>query len=402
MAQNKRVCKQVSTGFVLHMARRVQVRFSEELGKLADNLAETRSNGAGPPSRHRSVGFGESVREWFRMMKDRFMGKWQEWFGDEEMSTPSFTPQDILDIDKALEKRIEGYPTFFTDLWEKFCSECDTDEWDFKSWMPTLPSFPNFDWTNIFGFGNPELPTTVTPRTEFTTVRRATTLRPFDEASTTATTQTEQSSVLTTTTAGTTVPIAESTATPVQSTPLVTQVATTAFTEPTVTSTEEIPTSNESTVINDESSASTTESIITPTEPTITSTEEIVTSNESTVINGESSASTTESIVTPTEPILMSAEPTTTPSTESIAINDESGSSATFSTEPILTPTESTIIASESTMIVMSEEVTTTESPTTPFDLAQPVYSKRIEDNETIEKSTKRPKNRPSSVEVIM
>lgn len=49
------------------------------------------------------------------MMKNRIMGKWNEWFGD-DTPTLNFSPQDILDIDKTLEKSIPGYQGMLTDL----------------------------------------------------------------------------------------------------------------------------------------------------------------------------------------------------------------------------------------------------------------------------------------------
>ncbi|XP_011149188.1 uncharacterized protein LOC105189049 isoform X2 [Harpegnathos saltator] len=255
-------------------------------------------DGAGSHSRYRSAGFGETVRDWFRMLKDRIVGKWHEWFGD-ETSSPSFSPQDILNIDKTLEKRVQGYPGLVLDLWDKL--DCDSDEWDFKSWLPSLPSFPNFDWPNIHGFEVPKT-TIATPRTESTTIQRQTTP---------TVTRTEPS-IVTTTTIGTTVPIEESIATSAESTPptTATQLTTVASAE----STEELSSSDESSVINDESTVLTTESIattdegesgfpmfstiLTPTEPTVTA------SQESTVMLVLEEVTTTESPTDLTLPAL--------------------------------------------------------------------------------------------------
>lgn len=49
------------------------------------------------------------------MLKNRIVDKWQEWFGD-ETPTLNFSPQDILNIDKTLEKGIQGYPGLLSDL----------------------------------------------------------------------------------------------------------------------------------------------------------------------------------------------------------------------------------------------------------------------------------------------
>jgi len=63
----------------------------------------------------RSTGFGETIRDWYRELKDRIVRKWQEWFG-RDGSTPSLSPQDILNIDKTIESRVSGYPGLFLDL----------------------------------------------------------------------------------------------------------------------------------------------------------------------------------------------------------------------------------------------------------------------------------------------
>lgn len=63
----------------------------------------------------RSSGFGETIRDWFKVLKERIVGKWQEWFG-RDGPTPSLSSQDILNIDKNLESRISGYPGLFLDL----------------------------------------------------------------------------------------------------------------------------------------------------------------------------------------------------------------------------------------------------------------------------------------------
>lgn len=63
----------------------------------------------------RSSGFGDTIKDWFRVLKDRIVGKWREWFGDDS-SIPNLTPQDILTIDKTLEGRVSAYPGIFIDL----------------------------------------------------------------------------------------------------------------------------------------------------------------------------------------------------------------------------------------------------------------------------------------------
>lgn len=69
----------------------------------------------GTDSHGRSAGFGETIRDWFKVIKDRIVGKWNEWFGSDD-PTPRLSPQDILTIDKTLEKRVPGYPGLFLDL----------------------------------------------------------------------------------------------------------------------------------------------------------------------------------------------------------------------------------------------------------------------------------------------
>ncbi|XP_014473061.1 PREDICTED: mucin-12-like isoform X3 [Dinoponera quadriceps] len=323
--------------------------------QLATSTPIFDKDGAGSPGRYRSAGFGESIRDWFRMLKNRIVGKWQEWFAD-ETPAPSFPPQDILNIDKSLERGIKGYPGLLLDLWDKYGPDCDTDEWDFKSWLPALPTFPDFDWTNINGFGgSPKSPTTVSPRTESTTIREQTT-------QTVARTEEPPPVPTTANAVGTTdVSVAESTTESAEST-------------------EEISTFNESDVTNGGESTvrpATNESIA------AASTTEPIVSAESTTIRV--APSTTESIVT------------TTGEWESSATS----SAETIFTEPDVTSSTPMIIG-ESTVTPAPGETTTTESPATTFELPLPVVNKRIEDNETIEKPTKRPKPRRSSVEVIM
>ncbi|XP_014473060.1 PREDICTED: mucin-12-like isoform X2 [Dinoponera quadriceps] len=325
--------------------------------QLATSTPIFDKDGAGSPGRYRSAGFGESIRDWFRMLKNRIVGKWQEWFAD-ETPAPSFPPQDILNIDKSLERGIKGYPGLLLDLFagDKYGPDCDTDEWDFKSWLPALPTFPDFDWTNINGFGgSPKSPTTVSPRTESTTIREQTT-------QTVARTEEPPPVPTTANAVGTTdVSVAESTTESAEST-------------------EEISTFNESDVTNGGESTvrpATNESIA------AASTTEPIVSAESTTIRV--APSTTESIVT------------TTGEWESSATS----SAETIFTEPDVTSSTPMIIG-ESTVTPAPGETTTTESPATTFELPLPVVNKRIEDNETIEKPTKRPKPRRSSVEVIM
>ncbi|KAM0735749.1 hypothetical protein ACS0PU_010897 [Formica fusca] len=336
-------------------------------------------DGAGLHSGYRSAGFGETIRDWFRILKNRVVGKWQEWFGNDN-PTPSFSPQDIFNIDKTIENRVSGYPGLFLDLssisfdpkqdwgvrvgnWyiirkvtgNNYSPDSDSDEWDMRPLMPNLPSPPMFgiDWTpNIYEFEIPkatQLPTT-TPKIKLTTPRQQT-----------SQTVTQTESVLT-----------ESTVTLTEPIPLITQLTATS-TEPIATSTEEILTSTESIVTNDESVTISTESILTSTTETITfSTESIVPSTESAVTSTESNISSIETMLNSTESIVTSIESTVIV-TESIAT----------STEEIVTSTD-------------------TELPDrTSTDLILPVFNKKIEENETVNtRTTKKP--RPASAEVIM
>lgn len=68
---------------------------------------------------HRSAGFGDTIRDWFSVLKNRVVEKWKDWFGDDS-PTPRLSPQDILNIDKTLESRISSYPGLFLDL----CKQC--------------------------------------------------------------------------------------------------------------------------------------------------------------------------------------------------------------------------------------------------------------------------------------
>ncbi|XP_029667718.1 flocculation protein FLO11-like isoform X2 [Formica exsecta] len=315
-------------------------------------------DGAGLHSGYRSAGFGETIRDWFRILKNRVVGKWQEWFGNDN-PTPSFSPQDIFNIDKTIENRVSGYPGLFLDLFtgNNYSPDSDSDEWDMRPLMPNLPSPPMFgiDWTpNIYEFEIPkatQLPTT-TPKIKLTTPRQQT-----------SQTVTQTESVLT-----------ESTVTLTEPIPLITQLTATS-TEPIATSTEEILTSTESIVTNarDESVTISTESILTSTTETITfSTESIVPSTESAVTSTESNISSIETMLNSTESIVTSIESTVIV-TESIAT----------STEEIVTSTD-------------------TELPDrTSTDLILPVFNKKIEENETVNtRTTKKP--RPASAEVIM
>lgn len=226
-----------------------------------------------------------------------------------------------------------------------------SDEWDMRSLIPNLPSFPIFgiDWTpNTDEFEIPkatQLPMT-TPKIELTTPQQ------------TPQTNIQTESVLTESTVILTEPIS-----------FTTQLTATSI-EPIATSTEKILTSTESTVTNDESHTISTESILTPTE-TIT-------------VSIESTVPSTESAVTSTESITSSIE-TTLDSTESIVTPIES-----TVTESIATSTEE-IIAS--TIIELPDRTST--------EVILPVFNKRIEDNETVNtRTTKKP--RPASAEVIM
>ncbi|XP_070151320.1 uncharacterized protein [Polyergus mexicanus] len=312
-------------------------------------------DGAGLHSGYRSAGFGETIRDWFRILKNRVVGKWQEWFGNDN-PTPSFSPQDIFNIDKTIETRVSGYPGLFLDLFtgNNYSPDRDSDEWDTRPLMPNLPSPPIFgiDWTpNIHEFEIPkatQLPTT-TPRIELTTPRQPT-----------SQTVTQTESVLT-----------ESTVTFTEPIPLITQLTATS-TEPIATSTEEILTSTESIVINDESVMTSTESILTSTETITFSTESIVPSTESAVTSTESNISSIETMLNSTESIVTSIE--------SIVIVTES---IATSTEEIVTSTDTEL------------------SDRTSTDLILPIFNKKIEENETVNtRTTKKP--RPASAEVIM
>ncbi|XP_011252173.2 soluble scavenger receptor cysteine-rich domain-containing protein SSC5D isoform X1 [Camponotus floridanus] len=335
---------------------------------------------------YRSAGFGETIRDWFRIIKNRVVGKWQEWFGNDDPPTPSFSPQDIFNIDKTIGNRVPGYPSLFLDLssisfdpkqdwgvrignWyiirkvtgnDDDSSDSDSDEWDMRSLLPNLPSFPTLgiDWTpNIHEFEIPkttQLPMT-TPKIKLTT--------PKIELTTPQ--QTPQTNIQT-----------ES-----------------VLTESTVILTEPIP--------------FTTQLIATSTEPVVTSTEEILTSTESSVTNDESDTISTESILTSTETIPVSIE-STVPSTESVVTSTELITSSTDttldSTESIVTSIESVVTVTES-IETLTEEIATSTitelSDPTSTEVILPVLNKRIEDNETVNtRTTKKP--RPASAEVIM
>ncbi|XP_012222449.1 uncharacterized protein [Linepithema humile] len=305
---------------------------------------------------HRSAGFGDTIRDWLRVLKNRVVEKWQDWFGNDS-PTPRLSPQDILNIDKTLESRISSYPGLFLDLFtgNDYNSDSDSDEWDMKPLLSNLPVPPilGIDWskTNVFGTPEAPQPPTTTPRIQSTTPRiQSTTPR-----------------------------IQSTTSRPTTVIPL----------EPVSTSTESIVTT-ESTVISTEPIQLTTQFIVTPTEPIVTSTESILTPTEEILTSSESVLINNESVTVPAETTLMSTEPIFMESTVPTTV---------ISTE-LNVPF--TTIASEST--VMSTEgivnTTTTESPATSTELTLPVLNKRIEDNETIDKRTTR-KPRPASAEVI-
>ncbi|XP_072750103.1 uncharacterized protein [Anoplolepis gracilipes] len=313
------------------------------------------------------------------MIKNRVVGKWREWFGNDG-PTPSLSPQDILNIDKTIGNRIPGYPGLFLDLssisfdpkqdwgvrvgnWYiirkvtgNYNSDSDSDEWDIRPLLPNLPSPPMFgiDWTpNIHEFEIPkttQLPTN-TPKIDLTTPRQQT-----------SQTVSQTESVLT-----------ESTVTLAEPIPFTTQLTATS-TDSIAASSEEILTSTESTssITNDESVTISTESIL-------TSTETITVSIESTVPSTESAVTSTESIIPSIDTMLNS-------------------------TESIVTSIESTAIVTESTATSTEEIITSTitELPdrTTSTELILPVFNKKIEDNETVNiRTTKKP--RPASAEVI-
>ncbi|XP_071647233.1 uncharacterized protein [Temnothorax longispinosus] len=332
--------------------------------------------------RGRSTGFGETIRDWFKVLKDRIVRKWQEWFG-EDGPTSSLSPQDILNIDKNIGGRIPGYPGLVLDLssltfdpkrdwgvrigkWyiiRKVAGndyDSDSDEWDMRPWLPNLPSPPTFgiEWTPDFRkFGTSETtqPPTTTPKIESTTSRQRTTQ-----------TVTETQSALTST--GSTVTTTEATVTSTESISLTTQLITTSV-EPNATSTKEILTSTES-VITD------SKPVVTPTETTVISIETIT----------EKTVPSIESTVLTVEPI-SSTEST---SVKSIETSIESSEITTEASEASVTSTE------EVTVIT-----TVNESPITSTDLTLPIFNKRVEENETINKRTTK-KPRPASAEVII
>ncbi|XP_011690658.1 PREDICTED: zonadhesin-like isoform X2 [Wasmannia auropunctata] len=289
----------------------------------------------------RSAGFGETVRDWFKMLKDRIVGKWQEWFGGDGPS-PSLSPQDILNIDKNIQSRVSGYPGFFLDLFTDSYGDSDSDEWDLKPLFPGLPTPSWVDWTPDFRRLPTEIPgTTQSP----TTTPRQTTVTPTQ-------------SVLTST-------------------------------ESTVPTTE---------VTSTESSPLTTQLITTSTEPIVTSTEEILTPSESVVVNSEPAAAPTESMLTSTEAI---TEPTTVPSIESTIHSIEPIPSV--DNEPISVESIETSESIESTEVMTPTDelttiTTTTESPVTSTEILP--FNKRVEENETVDKRTTK-KPRPASAEVI-
>ncbi|XP_018314896.1 cell wall protein DAN4 isoform X2 [Mycetomoellerius zeteki] len=303
----------------------------------------------------RSTGFGETVRDWFKMLKDRIVGKWREWFG-KDSPTPNLSPQDILNIDKTLEGRISGYPGLFLDLCNDY-GDSDSDEWDI---MPNLPSPPIFgiDWTPDFSKFPTEIPRTTqrpttTPKIELITPRQQTTQ---------TVTQTQSDSTSTESTVTTTGTIVTST----ESIPLTTQLITISI-EPNIeidSSSEEMITSSESVVMNSVPVAA-------PTNSTLTSTESI-----------------TESTVSSVDITMFSV--TSTSSTDLTSVKS------------VETSIESTAVSNE-TDITFSEELTTTtttDSPETSAEQILPFFNKRVEDNETVNKRTTK-KPRPASAEVI-
>ncbi|XP_024871785.1 location of vulva defective 1-like isoform X2 [Temnothorax curvispinosus] len=309
--------------------------------------------------RGRSTGFGETIRDWFKVLKDRIVRKWQEWFG-EDSPTSSLSPQDILNIDKNIGGRIPGYPGLVLDLFAGNDYDSDSDEWDMRPWLPNLPSPPTFgiEWTPDFRkFGTSETtqsPTT-TPKIESTTSRQRTTQ-----------TVTETQSALTST--GSTVTTTEATVTSTESISLTTQLITTSV-EPNATSTEEILTSSESVVTDSELGTIPTESTVISIE---TITEKTVPSIESTVLTVEPISSTESTSVKSIETSIESSEITT-----------EASEASVTSTEEV------TVIT------------TVNESPITSTELTLPIFNKRVEENETINKRTTK-KPRPASAEVII
>ncbi|KAL6268786.1 hypothetical protein P5V15_001911 [Pogonomyrmex californicus] len=361
----------------------------------------------------RSSGFGETIRDWFRVIKERIVGKWQEWFGGDN-PTPKLSPQDILNIDKSIESRIPSYPGFFLDLsslsfdpkrdwgvrlgnWyiirkvtgDSFNPDSDSDEWDLRPLLPNLPSPPilGINWTPDFRkFEIPEAtqsPTT-TPNIETTTSRQQTTQTVTQTQSVLTSTEstvttTEETAATTEETAATTEETVVSTETIIstESIPVIIELTRTS-TEPNVT-TEKILTSSES-VTNTESVTVSTESVLVSTE---SNTELTVSSIESTILTTESMSSTV------VEPSLTSVKSIET-FTESIVIT----------TESIMTSTEElTTITTSTEPPVTSTIITSTESPVT-TELILPTFNKRIEDNEITKRTTMKP--HPASAEVIM
>ncbi|KAL0125604.1 hypothetical protein PUN28_004595 [Cardiocondyla obscurior] len=332
-------------------------------------------NKAGEGFQSRAGGVGDTIRDWFRELKDRIVGKWQEWFGNDN-PTPRLSPQDIFNIDKTIESRIPNYPGLFLDLsslsfdpkrdwgvrignWyiiRKVTGsgyDSDSNEWDMRPLLPSLPSPPVFepDWTPKKS-GTPEgtkSPTT-TPRIESTTSRQQTV-------------QTES--------------------------PLIP-------TEPGIT------TSEATAVISTESTPLTTQLITTSIEPIVepTSSEEVITSSESVVTNSEPVAGATEFVLTSN-----SITDTTVPSIGSTVFPDESiPFTQPTSVKSIETSIESTLMTTE-TIMTSREELTTintTELPITTTELILPIFNKRVEENETIDKPRTTKKPRPASAEVIM
>ncbi|KAL0125605.1 hypothetical protein PUN28_004595 [Cardiocondyla obscurior] len=309
-------------------------------------------NKAGEGFQSRAGGVGDTIRDWFRELKDRIVGKWQEWFGNDN-PTPRLSPQDIFNIDKTIESRIPNYPGLFLDLFTGSGYDSDSNEWDMRPLLPSLPSPPVFepDWTPKKS-GTPEgtkSPTT-TPRIESTTSRQQTV-------------QTES--------------------------PLIP-------TEPGIT------TSEATAVISTESTPLTTQLITTSIEPIVepTSSEEVITSSESVVTNSEPVAGATEFVLTSN-----SITDTTVPSIGSTVFPDESiPFTQPTSVKSIETSIESTLMTTE-TIMTSREELTTintTELPITTTELILPIFNKRVEENETIDKPRTTKKPRPASAEVIM
>ncbi|XP_011059110.1 PREDICTED: uncharacterized serine-rich protein C215.13-like isoform X2 [Acromyrmex echinatior] len=294
----------------------------------------------------RSTGFGETIRDWFKMIKDRIVGKWREWFG-KDSPTPNLSPQDILNIDKTLESRISSYPGLFLDLCNDY-GDSDSDEWD----VPNLPPIFGTDWTPDFNKLPTEIPKTTrppttTPKIELTTPRQQTT-------------QTITQSDL-------------------------------IFTESTVTPTEAIATSTESIPLP-------TQLITTSIEPNIeidSSSEEMITSSETVVMNSVPVAAPTDSTLTSTESTVSSVD------TTMFSVTSTSSTDLTSMFKSIETSIESAV--SNETDNTSSEELTTTttnDSPEMSTEQILPFFNKRVEDNETVNKHTTK-KPRPASAEVI-